>query len=415
MEELIRPWGNRIIAAVYIFLSFLSFYCACYRLPVGVKYAVDCVVIGWGLLAFLIKPRFKMMKFVTGFGLVLFGSFLMIWLWSFVIWIIHFQSTDYIMRGSKNIIYMLLNIFYVSFAVYIFGKKAIYYTFYAMCLANAAVLLQVGMAFGFGTLFSQYITLITTFAGVTGPVIEEMEIHDMVFGWGPYILYFLLYRDGEYKLRRWICLALAVFFFTMSFKRIGVVALGAAIGVGLLYRILRNSNKRRMIGIFAVTAILAAFVYLILIRSGMFVQLADRYGINLMGRGTIFKSYDKFYEISPFFMGNGIRFIYHYGETHGTIETIHNVFLGQYIELGFFMWFVWMWYDLYFRVKWAAKRYSYQAVEFLFISCVYVFVTYITDNTYFHFPINVTYMMIALVCCYETGVKRHLIACDEGI
>ena len=34
-------------AAFYIVLMFLSFYCACYRLPVGLKYAINLLIFGW--------------------------------------------------------------------------------------------------------------------------------------------------------------------------------------------------------------------------------------------------------------------------------------------------------------------------------------------------------------------------------
>ena len=37
-----------VSAGIYIFLTFLSFYCACYRLPVGLKYAINLAIAGMG-------------------------------------------------------------------------------------------------------------------------------------------------------------------------------------------------------------------------------------------------------------------------------------------------------------------------------------------------------------------------------
>ena len=37
----------------------LCFYCACYRLPVGLKYGINLMVAGWALLMFFIRPMFN--------------------------------------------------------------------------------------------------------------------------------------------------------------------------------------------------------------------------------------------------------------------------------------------------------------------------------------------------------------------
>ena len=42
-------------AAFYILLAMLCFYCACYRLPVGLKYGINLMVAGWALLMFFIR------------------------------------------------------------------------------------------------------------------------------------------------------------------------------------------------------------------------------------------------------------------------------------------------------------------------------------------------------------------------
>lgn len=41
-----------VSAAFYIVLMFLSFYCACYRLPVGLKYAINLLIFGWACAMF---------------------------------------------------------------------------------------------------------------------------------------------------------------------------------------------------------------------------------------------------------------------------------------------------------------------------------------------------------------------------
>ena len=116
----------------------------------------------------------------------------MFWLWSAGIWITEFQSWPYILRGSQNIIYMLTNILYVIGAVYLFDENATTYTLISMALANFAVFMQVGLRFGFPRLISEYITLLLTFADNTGGAVRQMELHDMVYGWGTYVVYYMI-------------------------------------------------------------------------------------------------------------------------------------------------------------------------------------------------------------------------------
>ena len=401
---------HTLMAGLYIFLSFLSFYCACYRLPVGVKYIVSCFVTAIAALVFLIKPNFERMKFCGKLAAMYFAPFFLFWLWSLMIWTKDFQTTDYIIRGTKNIVYMLTNILYFCSAFYLFGKKSIYYTFYAMCAANFAVLIEVGVQYGFGPLFSEYATLLTSFANETGSVIRRMELHDMVFGWGPYILYFILYKDeGTPWWKNVLLLIPAFFFFTVALKRIAVLAVGIALLFGIAVKCFRTSNKCRLYFWTAVCIGALCFLYVVVVKNGEFIEYMRRLGINLMGRQRIYAYYDDFFEVSPTFLGQGIRFLYNYSETHEGIGLTHNVFLELFIELGFVMWFVWVWYDLRFRIKWMAKRYSYASAECLFVMCLYAFVTYMTDNTYFYYPINVTYRLLAMVWCYQTAVKRHML------
>jgi hypothetical protein len=68
--------------ALYILLSFLSFYCACYKLPVGLKYGINLVVFAWACAAFFVSPQFEHALFCLRFFILFFFPYLMFWLWS---------------------------------------------------------------------------------------------------------------------------------------------------------------------------------------------------------------------------------------------------------------------------------------------------------------------------------------------
>ena len=219
MKTFQSRWIRYGSVALYILLSFLSFYCACYKLPVGLKYGINLVVFAWACAAFFVSPQFEHALFCLRFFILFFFPYLMFWLWSAGIWITEFQSWPYILRGSQNIIYMLTNILYVIGAVYLFDENATTYTLISMALANFAVFVQVGLRFGFPRLISEYITLLLTFADNTGGAVRQMELHDMVYGWGTYVVYYMIHRSfkGEKNIWKFI---VSVFFFTLAMKRI---------------------------------------------------------------------------------------------------------------------------------------------------------------------------------------------------
>ncbi len=393
-------WTQRVMAAAYIFLSFFTFYCECYKLPVSVKYYINLIIAFWAVAAFFINPRFKEMTFCFKNYIVYALPFLLIWMWSVGIWISDFQTLDYIIRGSKNIIYMFTNIAYVCAAYYLFGNRAVYYTFYSMLIANIVVVFQAGMSWGFGRLLSEYIKLLTSFATVTGDAIGSLELHGIVHGWGLFFVYFLMNRKKPLKKRIFYILA-SFLFFTVAFKRIGIIGAMLALAFGVLYNRISDGGRRVLTAVTAIAITLTAFTYIVTIKTGAFETLSQELGINLMGRDKILEAYDEYYEISPAFTGHGIRFVFNHGQTTGGYASLHNVFVEHYIELGFIGWFVWIIYDTFFRVRYFEKNYGGRAAAFLYASVIYTFMTYATDNTYFYFTINVIFRLLSMDWCYE--------------
>lgn len=390
---------------LYIFLTFLSFYCACYRLPVGLKYGINLVIFGWACTAFFIHPQFEHAKFCMRFFVLFFFPYFLFWIWSVGIWISELQSWSYILRGSQNIIYMLTNLLYVVGAVYLFDEDVTTYTLISMALANFAVFLEVGRSFGFPRLISEYITLLLTFADNTGGAVRRMELHDMVYGWGVYVVYYMIHRKYKKETDLWK-FVVAVFFFTLAMKRIAIPGAAAAV---MLYWVLKRFDPkivRKMIAPIAVIVVAGLFGYLMVIRSGLFIELADKYDIDLMSRDRLWTFYQDIYWLSPTYLGKGIRFIYNYGMHYtGAIDipiaVVHNVYLELFIETGFWCWMIWLFYELSFRVKRLFEWFDVEVAIGMMAMNVYVFSTYLTDNTSFYFPINVTYRLVMMTWCYE--------------
>ena len=74
MKTFQSRWIRYGSVALYILLSFLSFYCACYKLPVGLKYGINLVVFAWACAAFFVSPQFEHALFCLRFFYIVFLS-----------------------------------------------------------------------------------------------------------------------------------------------------------------------------------------------------------------------------------------------------------------------------------------------------------------------------------------------------
>ena len=412
MKTFRSRWIRYGSAALYILLSFLSFYCACYRLPVGLKYGINLMVAGWALLMFFIRPMFNRAVFCMRFFALFLFPYLMFWMWSVAIWISESQTFDYILRGSLNILYMVTNILFAAAAVYLFGENTMFLTLIGMAFANMLVALEVVAWAGVGTFISEYIRLLVTFADDTGGAMRAMELHDMVYGWGVCAIYYLIHKEKNWKIQIF-CLVVSWIFFTLGFKRIAVPAV---VGAAMLYMGLclwKPKHLRALANIMALATGGGLFFYLWFIKSGNFVELANELEINLMYRDIIYTYFSDFFELVPTYMGRGIRFIYTYctedPSYHLAVTALHNTYMEMYVEVGFWCWWVWILFELAFRIHRVEERYTEIPAYALMAMNFYVFFTYLTDNTSFYYPINVLYRMAIMVWCIEESETSELL------
>lgn len=405
-----RVWKMARIV-VYVFLAFLSFYCACYRLPVGLKYAVNLLVFGWAFLSFVIQPDFDKAAFCVRFFCLFVFIYVLIWTWSLAIWISEFQTLSYIIRGSQNILYMVTNILYLCAAVYLFEEETVSYTFIGMVIANTLTFFQVGMSFGFPRLITEYLRLLITFADDTGGAIRQMELHDMVYGWGAMVIYYLIHKEKS-KSWQFMGIFFSLLYFTTGFKRIAVPAVAAAVFLYYMLKRLKPRQVWRMASFIALMVGIIAYIYLYTIKSGLFVRTAKELGINLMYRDILYDYFANFFELTPNYLGKGIRFIYAFTteDPSYTLATtaVHNAFLEFYLEIGFWCWWIWILHEIGGVAHKIQKRFSAECASAMVAMSVYVFLTFLTDNTTFYYPINVMYRMTIMTWCYETMRREHI-------
>ena len=305
---------------------------------------------------------------------------------SLFIWFMETVDTSVISRGlSSSFIYTNM----LSFALgagallYIFGQKGIWYNLIAILIANILMIVTIIIQNGLGNYLSEFITLVTTFAGVTGDIIVQAEIHELAFCLGAYLIY-MLFKPKK-NIIYFILLFLTLFCFLSAFKRIAIIAIVIAIVFGYLLKFIARYNKKtasRLVIFLSIIVVLLLIGYIALIKMDAF-ELLEKAGINTSGRVEIYNAVDGFYEFSPDFLGNGIGFLTYQLNTFMNVgvASVHNDFLQHFIDLGFWGYIIWLISMTLVRVLYFGKKGNVENAIITFILTVYLIVVSSTDNT----------------------------------
>ena len=316
-------------------------------LHVTYRHAFALVLFGSATVLFLYRPNIA--RGLTAFKDACIYSIplLVTTVVSLFIWFVGTVDVGVISRGlSSSFIYANM----LSFALgagallYVFGRKGIYYNLVAILISNILMIVTIIAENGLANYFSEFITLVVTFAGETGDIIVQAEIHELAFCLGAYLIY-MLYKP-KLNIVYFILMFLSLFCFLSAFKRIAMIAIAIALVLGYLLKFIARYNKKtasRLVTFFSIVVIILLIGYVALIKMDAF-ELLEKAGINTSGRVEIYDAVDKFYEFSPGFLGNGIGFLTYQLNTFMKVgvASVHNDFLQHFIDLGFWGYIIWL-------------------------------------------------------------------------
>ena len=366
-------------------------------LPTILRYACDVGVIVLAAAYYLVTYSQKRLRVAATLAWIWSVPYFGMSLISLMIWIVERATLNYIGRGLINVGCAELNVIAVVCAIWLFGEKVVDYSFYGAVLAVLLVALRAVMDYGIGDFIGQYIALVITFAGNTGPAMRYMEFHDLSQGLGLFVMY---YAWTLSKTKRSIILLIAsVICFTLTLKRIDVIAIMGGLLMGWYLNKLTFKRRWYFIIAFEVALVVSVYVYLAIIKFGYYGMIMDKLGIDPMSRDIIYDYYRDFFELSPTFLGKGLRYIYvHTMETNHVIHvtkkiimrviTAHNEYMTYFIELGFWGFIFWMWSNTWYKINSIRRSYGWESMTFTLMVLFYAFISYASDNTYFYFSIN---------------------------
>lgn len=381
-------------------------------LHIAYRHAFALLLFGSATLMFLYKPDIP--RGVTSFcdALVYSAPLIVTTVVSLFIWFMGTVDVGVISRGlSSSFIYvnMLSVALGAGALLYVFGNKGIWYNLIAILTANILMILTVIAQNGLGVYLSEFVTLVTTFAGVTGDVIVQAEIHELAFCLGAYLIY-MLYKPKK-SIVYFILLFLVLFCFLSAFKRIAMIAILIALVVGYLIKFIARFNKKtaiRLATFFALMVVLLLIGYIALIKLDAF-ELLEKAGINTSGRVEIYNAVDKFYEFNPGFLGNGIGFLTYQLNTFMQVgvASVHNDFLQHFIDLGFWGYIIWLVSMTLVRVWYFGRKGKVDNAIVTLMLTLYLIIVSSTDNT-MNYPLLTGVLAILMMGnSYEENVSQN--------
>ena len=238
------------VTLYFLAAAFLMYYFITQDLNVGLfvtyRHVFALIIAGSAVISFLYKPNIARGVTAAKSALVYSVPMFVTIVVSLFIWFAKQVDVSVISRGlSSSIVYMNM----LSFALaagaflYIFGEKGIWYNLIAIIASNLVMILTIILQNGIGTFISELITLIVTFAGNTGEVIVQAEIHELAFCLGAYLIYMIL--KPQKNAAFFVLFILTGFCFVAAFKRIGIIAIAISLFFGVLLKLAARLSERK--------------------------------------------------------------------------------------------------------------------------------------------------------------------------
>mgnify|MGYP007047907785 CR=1 FL=1 len=405
--------ADKFLKAVFVLLLVCAAMGECLTINAalgGLPKVISVGIIAVAVAYAFIKPDIKKLKTMIAPTVLYFSLIVFLMLWSLVIWIMSFSDTASIIRGGSKMIYQTISIMTAVSAVYMFGFESINLFALSLCITNGLIMLYEVPNYGIAESISSLIDCIVKFGDTTGYA-ARLEIHDLTFVFGQLIIYYAAFApksDLREKKTARKYLAACIFFFVVGMKRI---AIPAVILFVLLALAVRNFKKGiYFFVIFGSLVIAFFFAYIYGVRTGAVSRIFNLLGIDMMGRDYIWRLTNKYYTLSPGYMGKGFEFVDTVARQwveEGLLKAgfmFHNDILKVFVEMGFPGFLIWsaLQYVIYpiFWLKYADAKTAY------LYWCIlgYMTITYLTDNTAFYFWSTMSLKLVVLA--YASFAKK---------
>ena len=339
---------------------------------------------------------------------------IVILIYSVIIWLSQHTATPYITRGLSTIISNVIPVLFGFALVELYGKRILKLIIVAVGLMTITNYIMGCVVNG-----PSFIIQLFNIFQEESIILKYKELHELAYISGLILIYYFLKKD--YKIDKfWILIIGACFFF--AWKRIGLLALATALLFYMIVEKMSNKSKKFDIYFGAFLAIIICLVYVALCTSNELTAILDSFGINMMGRNILYNYFGKFCDFSLIYPGRGIGFVsrqfnYITIEDVGFVmyqlkQGLHNDLMCMYIELGMILFIIWLFYQLLYIPRKINRYFGTRTALFCFSLIIFNFVTYTTDNTLRYFVFQTVYIVLVSILCYDGKTQKDMVLKD---
>ena len=163
------------------------------EMELSLKNPCALAILFLALLNFVVTVRLDRLLVLARHTAVQSLPYLVPLVFSSIIWVSVRAEGAIVVNGISMILPQMLSVLVAAATVYLFGGKGIWYCLGAMCAANFLSVLVVIYTGGLDLFLQEFYTLLITFSKETGPLMMQLETHDLTFAFGPFLLYLLLH------------------------------------------------------------------------------------------------------------------------------------------------------------------------------------------------------------------------------
>ena len=410
--------ANLFFTIAYLAMAIPMFYLPSQGFIIGsfgveYKHLLGIGIIVLAVVHFLITADLRSAIRCGKDALVMARPYLWTLVYSMVFWVVTMAGFRVMTKGTFHIVYQLIAIAAAAGTLYMFGRKGIYLQITALTAAMALMVLNQISQVGLEEFFRQYIVSITSFASNSGSAMRFFEKQGHSYATGFFLVYFILTMKEKRVNIFWAAVSLVLFF--LGLKR--SVFLG--ISIGLVFGLLIARVKKPIKWIVPMTILGIGLVlgYIFWVYNGLFDWL-ESIGITTSGRNWLYNQIKDFYYLSPAYFGKGAGFVatsfsngtFDVSEFGFAIGDIHNEYLRQYIEYGFWGLLVWIWLYAANRVKYffhtgadaVENRHGVITFALVMVNCV----MFMTENSLYYYYTTLVMSTAIMGYQYETFVER---------
>ena len=334
--------------------------------------------------------------------------------------IIHLYTIVLMMLGKVSFSYFTTNMtVYIPTmvaitSVYFFGKNAFKYNAMAVIgswtLSIIVSLILKGPAIIPQAIIQAYIDPYSTYGGIQH---NYFELHDLVLGIG-YIFVFYLFTQQKVNKRNLLIGFATLLILTLGMKRITVIGIFLAFVFHFLIRRMKDKNQLKVCLLAGWAAFVVCYLFIFILSQGsLLFEILGKYDINFAGRNYYYQAIMKYSSFSPTYLGIGrnvVTQIFNSELSYMRVGGAHSDVIKMYVENGFILFGLWLWYYLINVTKQFRNHYGSKTAITYFGLTIYTFTLYLTDNIEIYFICQILSISISLCYAIDGEMTKETLA-----